>query len=510
MFNKDFYPSPKKVVELLTEKSHSVGVVLEPSAGKGDLADGIKEKFLNRGRNEYTLDVIEKDPELCSILQGKNYNLVDDDFLNFETNTEYDAIIMNPPFSGGEYHLLKAIKLAEKQTYLSCDIRALINAETILNPYSKERQHLVALLDRYGASIVYYDDLFLEAEKQTKVKCALIKLTVNTVLKKVKYTFDKIYQTDLEKVHGSSFENSLSTKLNENEIEKRVKDIEVLIKQYELHVALVKEKYRVSASLKYLESLVSESRVNRMGLFSGGYTKNDINEDIRNLRNSYWIEILQTEEFRKKLTNHGASQIAKYITNVASLEINRKNIHFMLMALIQNQENIILDSCVDIFDNITRYHNNEYSKNIHYYNGWSGNSAFKINSKVVYPMTYNGFNIYTYYQNEDTHFDSIDYQVRNFITDLMKMFKFLNPHFDEEFQTNATGDYENEILRFKMFKKGTIHLWFKDLDLLAQFNVYCGQQKNWIPTDEEIKKNKEADQFMSEEFPEYKQMQLTN
>ena len=66
MFNKNFYPTPyqliRKMLEPYEEKMKKGSLVLEPSAGKGDIASQIK----NIGRN-VKLHIIELEPELQEI-----------------------------------------------------------------------------------------------------------------------------------------------------------------------------------------------------------------------------------------------------------------------------------------------------------------------------------------------------------------------------------------------------------------------------------------------------------
>ena len=102
--NEGFYPTPKELLsELLSTEiefngryrkfdANISGNVLEPSAGKGDIADYIKSK--NR---HVSIDLIELDEHLVSILYGKGYNVVWRDFLTYETHKQYDYIILNPP-----------------------------------------------------------------------------------------------------------------------------------------------------------------------------------------------------------------------------------------------------------------------------------------------------------------------------------------------------------------------------------------------------------------------------
>lgn len=115
MFNKDFYPTPDVLVHKMIGKiknKEGISTILEPSAGKGNIVD----KILNYSSfRRASVDCIEKDEELQSFLKGKGYRLVYNDFLNFNTKKKYGLTIMNPPFSNGEKHLLKAIKKKTKE-----------------------------------------------------------------------------------------------------------------------------------------------------------------------------------------------------------------------------------------------------------------------------------------------------------------------------------------------------------------------------------------------------------
>jgi len=90
----DFFPTPKDIVRIMIDK---VDIqpredILEPSAGKGDIAEEIKKKYPNN-----FLTVVEQNYELKKILELKGLDVVCEDFLNHVGS--YDKIIMNPPFS---------------------------------------------------------------------------------------------------------------------------------------------------------------------------------------------------------------------------------------------------------------------------------------------------------------------------------------------------------------------------------------------------------------------------
>ena len=111
----EFYPTPESLVDrMLAGIDWSmVNSVLEPSAGKGDLALAVQQKYKIRFYRDKPVDIdcIEIDQNLRHILNGKELRVVHDDFLTYDALKRYDLIVMNPPFSEGDKHLLKALDM---------------------------------------------------------------------------------------------------------------------------------------------------------------------------------------------------------------------------------------------------------------------------------------------------------------------------------------------------------------------------------------------------------------
>lgn len=93
----DFFPTPKVLADRMVQEADiKAGMrVLEPSAGKGDLADAARDAGAQ-------VDTIEVSPTLQDLLQAKGHKIVSRDFDEFQPTEGYDRIIMNPPFSGGK------------------------------------------------------------------------------------------------------------------------------------------------------------------------------------------------------------------------------------------------------------------------------------------------------------------------------------------------------------------------------------------------------------------------
>ena len=106
----DFFPTPPAVVERVIQQA-DIGDgmrVLEPSAGKGDIAEAIRD-----AAQDVVLDTVEMSPPLREILEAKGFDLVGHDFLEMEAEPTYDRIVMNPPFGtdNGASHVRHAYDL---------------------------------------------------------------------------------------------------------------------------------------------------------------------------------------------------------------------------------------------------------------------------------------------------------------------------------------------------------------------------------------------------------------
>lgn len=169
---KEFYPTPEELVNKMLDgvNLNYVKTVLEPSAGKGNIIQGLK----NHARYQnLDIDCIEINKDLRNCLKGAGYRVVGDDFLTYTTMKQYDLIVMNPPFSNGDAHLMKALKMQQGH---GGAVIALVNAETIRNPYTNLRKELVQLIENAGGTAEYIEHAFLEAERQTEVEVALVRV----------------------------------------------------------------------------------------------------------------------------------------------------------------------------------------------------------------------------------------------------------------------------------------------------------------------------------------------
>lgn len=105
-----FFETPTELAERLCDMAELTtdSAVLEPSCGKGSIADAVWK------RNPKRLLGIELNTGMNRYLTEKKYETqIGQDFLAFETDEFFDRIVMNPPFSKHQdaIHVQKAFDL---------------------------------------------------------------------------------------------------------------------------------------------------------------------------------------------------------------------------------------------------------------------------------------------------------------------------------------------------------------------------------------------------------------
>lgn len=480
---KNFYPTPENLIKKMTEKIVRISniSILEPSAGRGDIVDYIEKnryKIVGYYDHEEKIDIdcIEKNENLQKILTGKNFRLIADDFLKFDTCKSYDLIIMNPPFENGDKHLLKAISLFEKSG--GGQIICLLNAETLKNPYSVYRKDLQNKLESLGAEIEFLKDEFKEADRKTDVEIALV----------------NIYKPK-ELLSGNLLTGMLKDKYFKEEKNIEFKtltfydQLKNLIARYNFEVEAGINLIRDFRTISEFTKSDEKYSYNKINLIKGTNSFDELKENdyIKMIRYKYWKNLYYKEELTKLLTNNIRQKYFNNLQNMENYDFNEFNIKQMLKNLCENMETSLKDDIVGLFDELSVKHhwNLETENNIHYYNGWCTNKSYFINKKVIIPLNC----INTRWDNRF----SFKYGVESKINDLHKIFMYLDTEninkevvsikniLSEAENNQITKNIEFPYFIATFYKKGTCHIKFKNDDLLLKFNIYGSQMKNWLP-----------------------------
>lgn len=485
--NKNFYPTPKKLIDKMTNTLDfsMISTILEPSAGKGNIVEYLENKKGNKynyKRYDFSIDCIEKNETLQATLRGKNYRLIHDDFLTFETFKKYDLIIMNPPFDNGCKHLLKAIELQKNGGAIVC----LLNAETLKNKCSNDRIILSQILEEQKekglCTVEFVENAFINAERTTNVEIAIIKIQFEQA-KKESFIIENLRKGNTYKGKPQKEFYSVT---NANFLES-------IIEQYN---------FEINAGINLIEEYESmkNSILCSFGKDENGNTiqkggsilaiNHNVNSFIKEVRGKYWKALFENKEFSGKLTENVKRDFFSKIEELKDYDFTAWNIKEIQKQMVENITKGIEETIIDLFEEMSnKYHYfDETSKNIHYFDGWRTNKSWIINNKVILP--YDAFE-YNYFSNKK-EFKPTKYNgVLKKLKEIEKCFNYLdcgqtqNIDIDQALKfAEEENETKNICLKYfdvTFYKKGTTHITFKNDELLKKFNIYGAQKKGWLP-----------------------------
>ena len=501
--NPGFFPTSDAVTAKMVEpyKKKILGShtwqILDPSAGSGSMLDYLTstefsyDGWGNRALSSRQLYAIEADDELRFLLQGKNYKVLHADFLTYEGDYLFDLILMNPPFANGDAHLLKAWEVLQTG-HIAC----LLNEETVLNPFSVRRQLLRSIIDQHG-SIEFLGDCFSDAERKTSVRVALVRLERKEKAERFTFTFD---QPTAEPLPDLSERIAQASACGD---ELAVNDLTgAMIRQYEHTKQAFVNYCRAKKEMDfYAQGLISSYK--SIGKMADEHYSTDIssayNGFVDELKEEAWNTIIDKLGIGKLMTTEARHDFNSFKRAQGAIELTRENIFALLTMLVENRGSMMDKAVISVFDVFTAFHKD----NRCHVEGWKTNSAWKVNRKVILPnwVRYGGYSSGADLKRfgdtfktstESERYDDID-KVMCWLTgknyeQCRTIRDALNRHFTGV-GTVKTGDVfdnegESEFFTFKFWKKGTLHIIFKDAGLWEEFNYRATLGKKWLPAEE--------------------------
>lgn len=500
MINKDFFPTPSKVAvkmlqpffkDLRTEGYSQylkgLGLILEPSAGKGDLIDEIRN--LKHPRERYDgyrfmrVHACEKEPELQAIIKSKGIKLVGDDFLNYYPEHAYDTIIMNPPFSEGVKHILHAWDIL-----VDGRIICLLNKETIANPYTKERQLLQEIIQQHNGIVEDFGQCFKTAERKTNVEVVCVRLekrlTERHDKKSFKERFKEDFLSEFEKDSDSDINLSYGLRLFEgkehgeigkyNAVEMRVEQYNRLkesFRQYQI-AKIQCETYSEDIIETDIADIIQRNTENHLSMREGYHMFLD------DTKVAVWSKIFSDIGLSKYITSKVKSQFDKTIRTTCDLAITPHNIENVIKSVVGSYDDIMLQGVQDVFNLFTKY----YEENRLVPEGWKTNKKWKVNRKVILPSILGGYVRDNWGVSIPRGVDTLQDidKVCAYLTgtDYTKIKPFRKCI--ESLDHGDSGLYESEFFKFRCYLKGTLHITFKDKDLWERFNQVACNGRNWL------------------------------
>lgn len=496
MLNKDFYPTPKEVInDMLFGLDLYDKEVLESSAGSGNIVDVLNSLGAN-------VSACEIEPKLRNILQSK-CNLIGDDFLNLtkEYCSHFNYIVMNPPFSADETHILHAWNIAPS----GCEIVALCNYNTLSNSYSRSRKELLSVINNYGQS-KNLGNVFSDAERETDVEIGMVRLFKPITESDDFSTFFETQDSDL----SSNVEGIMPYNAIRDIVQRVVGAMKIYDNQMEQAV-LMNDTIGLIGGMKDLSFVMKNE--------DKQYNRETFRREVQK---NAWSWVFRKMNMDKYMTSGVKEQINKFIVQQKNIPFTMKNIYQMIDFIVQTYPNQIDKSIEEVFDKMTSY----YHENRFNLEGWKTNSHYILNEKFIFPSIVSigysrGYSVSYGNRNVDIVNDLLrvlcylngkDYDKCMKLSERMigsyyitQDDKFVlddyNKRFIKTFRTSSDAQkyidtkglenciiyppmqsntwYDWEFFEIKFFKKGTMHFKFKDRDVWAVFNQNVARIKGF-------------------------------
>lgn len=392
MIPKELYPTPDEVAYKMVAlvDLNKVETILEPSAGYGNLAAAVARAydihhyrgFSERESDPFLSDVIdfvEIDEKCRAYLKSKKANVIAEDFLELQTYKRYDLIIMNPPFSDGVKHILKAIEMQKYGGQIAC----LLNSETINNPYTIERKVLIDKIKQYDGKVYDYGACFVNSERSTDVNVCCVYIDIPKGAQSD--ILDGLEKANEVEDQASNEYQQLSSELDEY--------MRAVVGQYQREC---------EAGLKLINEFNAVSRIS-LTSFTDKYKQpilelkvygkgdgNIENRYLERVRYKYWEAFFARPEICRKMTGEMQSEFYSRLGELKKIEFNLDNIYELQIRMTKDTIGSIENAIMDLFHEFAREHSwyAECANNVHhYYNGWATNKCGVINKKVIIPLS---------------------------------------------------------------------------------------------------------------------------
>lgn len=508
---KTFYPTPGPLIDRMIKKiKGEIGTVLEPSAGKGAIIDRMKGYYEDDedSRRRYNIydrtdfSAIEIDEEFQAILRSKGRTkVIDNDFLTYSGPDKFDLIIGNPPFDNGDAHLMKAIDIMYRG-----QIIFLLNAETIRNPFTNARKALAAKLNELKAEIEFIPGAFVDAERPTGVEVALVNIEVKRAVEEDLFAGAK---DKAEKVKAHVDQNyEVATKRT---IADMVADYNNVIKIGTETIISYYKNYNKIGGYIGLNREVDKYWVKHNDMTD--LMQNTLNSLLVTVRTAFWRKTLDIAEVRNNMTTSKQREFEHQLQHRCDMDFTEYNVRTFILNLINGYEEMLIKAVVEIFDKMTIRHcysSGVCDENIHYFNGWKTNKAFKVNKRVIIPV-YGGYKNGPFVNDYDGKW-AMNYNVPDYTRDIDMVMHYFDGNrgylsiaesLKYWLEKQQSKNIHSSYFTITVYKKGTMHLEFNDPDILRRFNIAACRGKAWLPYDYGTKPYGECSQEVKDVIDEF-------
>jgi len=457
--------------------------VPDESFGHGRYAGRVREYARMKFADLREACVVEIDAQHHASLKEIGLKILGYDFLDVRSLATVSQVIMNPPFSDGAKHVLHAWDVV-----YDAEIVAIINAESIKNPFSADRQRLVDLIDRHGSVEFLKDQFTDEVERTTTVEVALIHLDkvpgkyldMDALLQGLKAGDSMLDEIEPETCNALALPSNFIT----DTVHRFYIAVQAARKASEAMAVAEHLKNGLGLTLEKMQAQGVGSDVREAALSIREKANDDFKKFYEELKQRAWAQIIRSSVLTDKLSNQARRKIEASAANIYDLEFSAANVHGFLVGVIQSMGDIYQEMIVDLFDTII----NRSSDNVVFYKAYKSNQKHRIGMRIrktrfIIPRFHVGYR------------SGLDYESLQFLSDIDKVFGYLHG-ITTSYDGLVDGAKNNDIksaerisTRFFDFRyyvgTGTIHFYPKSDSVVEKINLFVGKVRNWLPGDME-------------------------
>jgi hypothetical protein len=479
-----FYPTPEIQAQKMAVKvPSSATTILDPQAGEGALLDAVKEKYTSRygGGTYKKLFAIELNENRQHVLVGKQYKLIGEDFLKFnDSNYKFDCIIMNPPFKNGIDHFLHAWNFLAPEGTIIC----LLNSTSVEKNTQKGKLFQKILSDS-KAAVETQANVFSNAARKTDVETVLI------VAKKTSQIEDRY--SFLEEQWSQSLEQEKNdvANVNPNNDSALVKYnfIETIVARYNATKNAYADVFESYRKMAFLSPVSFDDKTIKAPA--------NYHSFVEELQRKCWSEVFKETDLVNYMTQGMIEKFKELQESQGCREFTVNNIYKVLDIIMQNLKEIRESVVEEIFDYFTKH----YKENRSHTEGWKTNDSYKVNKKVIIPRIFDMKDWFYFGHGIEQKLIDIEKALclmlgRNYKDLAAKATKWRNStpwessiswachDIDERKNRKYNKDFgklhDSEFFTFRIYKKGTMHLFFKDEKIWEMFNLTAAKAKKWL------------------------------
>jgi hypothetical protein len=242
---------------------------------------------------------------------------------------------------------------------------------------------------------------------------------------------------------------------------------------------------QMNAQLQIINSLIAPIGISAIKLEVGYNNQLTTKEEFsKTIQKASWNFIFNKMNMRKYVTSGVLQNINKFVETQEKIPFTMKNIYKMFEIIVGTRQSAFNQALEEVIDNFTK-HTDENRFGVE---GWKTNSGYMLNKKFIINYAFESGRWYkgddyltSYGRNMQSLYDlekvlcsitGVNYDnIKNFFDDA----KGIN----NQKRIYPNTWYDSEFFEWKGFKKGTMHLKFKDINHWYLLNKAYGELKGF-------------------------------